>query len=116
MRPFVIELLAEEVEPALLVGRGCFRRIAGFALERAVHALVAAVLLRLARIDPLQLNPHLRPARREPRQPAGFSLRLSMSRPTSSAGVAPPCRCAPHPRPPSPSHPSHAPPPPPRKP
>src|SRR3546814_1468106 len=73
MRPFVIELLAEEVEPALLVGRGCFRRIAGFALERAVHALVAAVLLRLARIDPLQLNPHLRPARREPRQPAGAS-------------------------------------------
>src|SRR3546814_20989852 len=73
MRPFVIELLAEEVEPALLVGRGCFRRIAGFALERAVHALVAAVLLRLARIDPLPLNPPLRPARREPRQPAGPS-------------------------------------------
>src|SRR3546814_20586813 len=67
------DVCSSDVEPALLVGRGCFRRIAGFALERAVHALVAAVLLRLARIDPPHLNPHLRPARREPRQPAGAS-------------------------------------------
>src|SRR3990167_1676305 len=71
MRPLDVVLLAEPVEVALLLARGRSRRIASLGLERSVHPLMAAVLLRLARINPLQPDPHLRPARRKPRQPAG---------------------------------------------
>src|SRR3990167_7345865 len=53
MRPLDVVLLAEPVEVALLLARGRSRRIASLGLERSVHPLMAAVLLRLARINPI---------------------------------------------------------------
>src|SRR6478736_1288774 len=67
----VVEVLAEVLEPGLLLGRACGRRAGGLGLERAVHALVAAVLLRLARLDPLELDAELDPMNREPGQTPG---------------------------------------------
>ena len=51
MRTFVIELLAETVELALLGLQVAGRWFRGLGLEGLVHALVPAVLLRFAGLD-----------------------------------------------------------------
>ena len=88
----VVEVVAEVLEPGLLLGRACGRRAGGLGLERAVHALVAAVLLRLARLDPLELDAELDPMNREPVKPPALvvqakgtplSLRMARGKPSS---------------------------------
>src|SRR6266404_1850607 len=70
VRPVVVEVVAEAVEADLLLGQARRRRTRCLGLERAMHALMPAVLLRLARINPLQPDAELDPVRRQPRQPA----------------------------------------------
>ena len=68
MRPFGVELGREGVEAGLLlqgVGAG---RSSGFLLEREVHALVAAVLLRVAWLDALDRDAEPEPPDRQPGQ------------------------------------------------
>ena len=56
MRPLLVVLRDERVEPRLLLEHIRRRRLGGFVLQREVHALVPAVLLRLAGLNPLDLN------------------------------------------------------------
>ena len=70
VRPLVIIYDAETVEAQLLLGQRRRRRVGGFRLQGAVHALVAAVLLRLAGIDPFGTHAELDPPLRKLRQPA----------------------------------------------
>ena len=51
MRPFVVELFAKRLEPALLLQTvgACGTR--GFVFEREMHAFMAAILLRMAGLD-----------------------------------------------------------------
>src|SRR5262245_53591960 len=68
MRPFFVVRETEAIEGSLLGsqrGAGWPNRIG---LERLVHALVGAVLLRLARKDPLVLNPQPHPPHIQLRQ------------------------------------------------
>jgi hypothetical protein len=51
--PFLVELGAEGVEAPLLGAAVRLRRARGFGLERLVHALVPAVLLRVPGLDEL---------------------------------------------------------------
>src|SRR5579864_6107776 len=53
MGPFLIELLQESVELGLLLQDVSARGASGFFLQGQMHALVTAVLLRMARADPL---------------------------------------------------------------
>ena len=72
MRPLLIELGAELIAAALLGRRGGRgRRTGTLGLERAMHALVAAVLLRLAGRDALRCDAELDPPDREPAKSAG---------------------------------------------
>jgi hypothetical protein len=50
VRPLGVKLFREGVEAVLLLQAVHARRTGGFLLEPAMHALVAAVLLRLARL------------------------------------------------------------------
>src|SRR5579871_902427 len=70
VRPLMVELVAESIETALLVGNVGRGRPAGLGLEGAVHALMAAILLRLARPYPLEPDAHPGPSRRQPGQAA----------------------------------------------
>src|SRR5260370_20885750 len=69
VRPLVVVDGAERVEAALLLSEGGRRRAGGFRVQGAMHALVAAVLLRLSPLDPLPPNGAPYPPDREPRQP-----------------------------------------------
>src|SRR2546429_2110436 len=53
----------------LVGGRRAPRRPAGLGLERFVHALVPAILLRMRGLDQLGANPQLDPPHRERREP-----------------------------------------------
>ena len=53
MRAFGVELADEGVEAGLLLEAVHARRAGGFLLQGQVHALVAAVLLRMAGLDAL---------------------------------------------------------------
>jgi len=71
---YLIELrlvLSEAIEGALLVGQRALRRVGGIFLERPMHALVAAVLLRRPGGDPFGADAELDPPDREPRQARG---------------------------------------------
>lgn len=68
MRPFGIVLGNEVVEAFLLLDDVGTRWAGGFTLEREVHALVAAVLLRMARLDALDGDAEPQPPDRELRQ------------------------------------------------
>jgi hypothetical protein len=59
----------ELVEPGLLLEHVGGRRFGRFALQREVHALMAAVLLRVARFDPLDLDPESQPPHGQLAQP-----------------------------------------------
>ena len=68
MRTFVVELVREGVEGALLtsgVGGGRRRRLL---LEREVHALMPRVLLRLTGLDALETDAQTYPPDRELRE------------------------------------------------
>jgi len=59
VRAIDIELCAKAVERVLLRSQCRGRRVGSVVLERAVHALMAPVLLWLARIDPFTGNSKL---------------------------------------------------------
>src|SRR6187431_3297754 len=65
MGPLEIELLNEDVEALLLLQRVPARRPGGFLLEGEVHALVAAVLLGMTRLDAFDLDTEAQPPDRE---------------------------------------------------
>ena len=70
VRPVSIKLAPHAIKPPLLGlarGRGCQRRLL---LQRQVKPLVAPVLLRVPRIDPIQVNSQLQPPHRQLREPA----------------------------------------------
>lgn len=69
MRTFLIELFAKTIELMLLRATGSSGRPGGFCLERAMHPLVPAVLLRLARLDQLGKDAKSHPPSREAGQP-----------------------------------------------
>src|SRR6185295_9723561 len=70
VRPFVVELLAETVEALLLLLEGLLRWAGGLSFERPVHSLVCAVLLRMARHDPLDADADADPPERKPGESA----------------------------------------------
>src|SRR5260370_3805524 len=66
VRSLMVELAAEGIEAALLVGSGGGRRLAGLRLRRPVRALVPTILLRLSPPYPPHPDAHLCPSRRQP--------------------------------------------------
>src|SRR6516165_175868 len=75
MWPVVVEVVAETVKPRLLLGRRGGRRARGLRLERGMHALVTAILLRRTGLNPLQANAQLGPLHRQPGQAARAAAR-----------------------------------------
>src|SRR5271169_1272810 len=69
MRALVVEHVAKVIEAALLCTKGCRRRFRRVLLQRAMHPLMAAVLLRSACLNALMHDPELHPTERELRQP-----------------------------------------------
>ena len=65
MRALVIEHVAKVIEAALLCAKGCRRRFRRVLLQRAMHPLMATVLLRSACLNPFVNNPKLHPAERQ---------------------------------------------------
>ena len=57
MGALLIVKLDEVIEAALLLQEVEGGRLGGFLLERQMHALVSAVLLRMARLDALDVDP-----------------------------------------------------------
>src|SRR5437016_2353497 len=70
MRALLVEVSSECIEPPLLVGRIRRWRSRGLLLQRAMHALVAPVLLRRGRANEVGFDPKLEPPGREFGQPA----------------------------------------------
>src|SRR5688572_21590694 len=68
VRPLVVVLLAKPVESSLLGQEVGARRTNGTLLQRLVHALVRAVLLRVRRQDALVLNAQTEPPHVERRE------------------------------------------------
>jgi len=62
MRALVVEHVVKVIEPALLSAKGCRRRFRRVLLQRAMHPLMATVLLRPARLNALMHDPELHPA------------------------------------------------------
>src|SRR5947199_3280121 len=56
VRSFGVELLDEGIEAGLLLQAVCAWRAGGLLLEGEMHAFMAAVLLRMARFDALDLD------------------------------------------------------------
>ena len=65
MRPFGIELADEGIEALLLLQAVGARRPGCFLLESEVHALMAAILLRMAGLDALDGDAEPEPPDRE---------------------------------------------------
>src|SRR2546430_226042 len=65
VRPLVVEDLDELVEPSLLLQKIGSRRLGGFSLQGQMHALMAAVLLRMTRLDPFNANTQPEPPDRQ---------------------------------------------------
>jgi len=61
VRTFVVEDLDELVEPSLLLQKIPSGRLGGLFLQREMHAFVAAVLLRVARLDPFDADAQPQP-------------------------------------------------------
>ena len=66
MGAFAIELADESVEAVLLLEAVCAGRSCGLGLERPVHALVSAVLLRAAGLDAFDGDAEPQPPDRQP--------------------------------------------------
>jgi hypothetical protein len=62
MRALVIEHVAKVIEAALLCAKECRRRFRRLLLQRAMHPLMATVLLRSACLNALMHDPELHPA------------------------------------------------------
>ena len=69
MRALVIEHVTKVIEAALLCAKRCRRRFRRVLLQRAVHPLMATVLLRSACLNALMYDSELHPAERELGQP-----------------------------------------------
>ena len=65
VRPLVVVAVDEVIEPGLLLQEVAAGRLGGFLLQRQMHALVAAVLLRVAGLDALDLDAEPQPPDRE---------------------------------------------------
>lgn len=61
MGPFIVEFCDEVVEPGLLLQAVCARRSGCFLLQGQVHALVAAVLLGMTRLDAFDVDAQSQP-------------------------------------------------------
>ena len=61
MGPLLVEAIDEAIEAGLLLQQVFGRGLGGFLLERQVHALVSTVLLRVAGLDALDLDPQAQP-------------------------------------------------------
>ncbi len=59
MRAHLVELLPKSIKPALLRRQAPGWRDRCFLLQRAVHSLMYAVLLRFPRFDQFRVNPQL---------------------------------------------------------
>src|SRR5436189_3576776 len=70
VRPLLIVMSPESIEPPLLFGRIHRRRLRSLLLQRAMHALVPAVLLWRSRTDEMRLYPELEPPSRQSGQTA----------------------------------------------
>ena len=57
VRPLLVEVAAEGIETTLLLGRRFRRRLRGLGLQRTVHALMSAVILRARRPDACLCKP-----------------------------------------------------------
>ena len=57
MRTFLVKDLDKVVEPGLLLKEVETGRLGGFFLQDQMHAFVAAILLRMARLDPFHADP-----------------------------------------------------------
>src|ERR1700678_2803832 len=66
MRALVVEHVAKVIEAALLCAKGCRRRFRRVLHQRAMHPLMATVLLRSACLNALMYDSELHPAEREP--------------------------------------------------
>src|SRR5215472_15525605 len=73
--PVIVVDRTERVEPLLLRRQTGGRRCRRLLVERAVHPLVAPILLRLARHNPLRSDTQLDPPHRQPRQPTNTGRR-----------------------------------------
>ena len=62
MRALVVEHVAEVIEAALLCAKGCRRWFRRVLLQRAMHPLMSAVLLRSTCLNALVHDPELHPA------------------------------------------------------
>src|SRR6266851_787626 len=69
MGALLVVALDEGIEARLLLEHIRLRRAGGLPLQGEVHALVPAVLLRLARLDPLDQNAEPQPPHGELTQP-----------------------------------------------
>jgi hypothetical protein len=65
MRPLIVVAIDEIIELGLLLQEVAGSRLGGLQLERQVHALVAAVLLRVAGFDAFDRNAEPEPSDRE---------------------------------------------------
>jgi hypothetical protein len=61
MRALVVEALQEVIEPRLLLQEVPRCRLGRLLLQRQMHALVPAILLRMARADALDRDPQPQP-------------------------------------------------------
>src|SRR3954470_9067140 len=69
MRPLVIELLHERIEARLLLEDVRARRARRLVLEREVQPLMPAVLLGMARCNPLEADAEAEPPHRQLAEP-----------------------------------------------
>jgi hypothetical protein len=68
MGPLLIEDADELIEAGLLLQEVPGRRLGGFLLQRQMHALMPTVLLGMARLDALDVDPQAQPPNRKPGQ------------------------------------------------
>ena len=66
VRPLVVVAFKEGIKASLLLEEIGRRRLGRFGLERQMHALVPAVLLRMPELDASDLNPEAEPPDGEP--------------------------------------------------
>jgi hypothetical protein len=65
VRALVVEDIDEVIELGLLLQEVRTGRLGGFFLQGQMHALMAAVLLRMTRPDPFNPNPQAQPPNRQ---------------------------------------------------
>jgi hypothetical protein len=64
-RPFRVEFAPQPVKPALLLRRRCRRWSGRLFLQRQVESLMAPILLRMAGINPIELDAQFQPPHRQ---------------------------------------------------